>query len=177
MAVLDTIRSFFVPAGITTEEVVTPAPLTTYSIRPLKLDQLKELLSLNLRCFTNGDSYNKHTLNYLLSESRTLGYRTVTSKDELVAFAFVMINANGAAHLTTIGVAPEHRRRGLAGMLLKHIENALCSKDVGTIMLEVRVSNLGAQTLYNRLGYSAVQRIANYYNNGEDCYLMMKSLV
>jgi len=177
MAVLDTIRSFFVPAGIVTKEDVVPAAFTSYSIRPLTLDQLKELLSLNLRCFTNGDSYNKHTLNYLLGESRTLSYRTVTTEDELVAFAFVMINPNGAAHLTTIGVAPEHRRRGLADMLLRHIENALLSKDIGTIMLEVRVSNLAAQALYNRAGYSAVQRIANYYNNGEDCYLMMKSLV
>ena len=177
MAVIDTIRSFFVPVTVISTEDVCPAPSTTYSIRPLTSDQLKELLRLNLRCFTNGDSYNKHTLNYLLSESRTLSYRAVTAEDELVAFAFVMLNANGAAHLTTIGVAPEHRRRGLAGMLLHHIEESLRAKEIGTIMLEVRVSNLGAQALYSRAGYSAVQRIANYYNNGEDCYLMMKSLV
>ncbi len=177
MAVIDTIRSFFVPATIVAEQSIVPAPSTTYSVRPLTSDQLKELLRLNLRCFTNGDSYNKHTLNYLLSEARTLSYRVVTVDDELVAFAFVMLNANGAAHLTTIGVAPEHRRRGLAGMLLQHVESALRAKDIGTIMLEVRVSNLGAQALYGRAGYSAVQRIANYYNNGEDCYLMMKSLV
>jgi ribosomal protein S18 acetylase RimI-like enzyme len=43
-------------------------------------------------------------------------------------------------------------------------------------MLEVRVGNYGAQQLYRRAGYHVVQRIAAYYNNGEDCYLMMKSL-
>jgi ribosomal-protein-alanine N-acetyltransferase len=101
----------------------------------------------------------------------------VTAEGEIAAFAFVMINANGAAHLTTIGVAPEHRRRGIAERLLAHIETMLHQKEIGTIMLEVRVGNYAAQQLYRRSGYHVVQRIASYYNNGEDCYLMMKSLL
>ena len=177
MAVLETIKSFFVPSPIAVEQTITPAPPTDYHIRPLNADQLKEVLSLNLRCFTAGDSYNKHTLNYLLNEPRTLSFKTVTSTGDLVAFAFVMMNPNGAAHLTTIGVAPEHRRCGIAEGLLNHIEEKLRRKDVGTIMLEVRVGNYGAQQLYRRSGFHVVQRIVNYYNNGEDCYLMMKSLV
>ena len=177
MAVLETIKSFFVPSPVAIEGTITPAPDTEYDIRPLTAAHLKEVLSLNLRCFTAGDSYNKHTLNYLLNEPRTLSFKAVTSSGELVAFAFVMMNPNGAAHLTTIGVAPEHRRRGLADRILNHIEHKLRRKDVGTIMLEVRVSNYGAQQLYRRSGFNVVQRIVNYYNNGEDCYLMMKSLV
>jgi ribosomal-protein-alanine N-acetyltransferase len=94
----------------------------------------------------------------------------------MVAFAFVMVNPNGAGHLTTIGVAPEHRRRGIAEGLLTHIEKRLRSKEINTIMLEVRTGNYGAQQLYRRAGFHVVQRIASYYTNGEDCYLMMKSL-
>jgi ribosomal-protein-alanine N-acetyltransferase len=177
MAVLETIKSFFLPGPIEIEKEIVPAPPTKYYIRKLSAAQLKDILRLNLRCFPAGDSYNKHTLNYLLSEPRTLSYKAVTPQNELVGFAFVMMNPNGAAHLTTIGVAPEHRRRGIADLMLSHIENMLRHKDVGTIMLEVRVGNFGAQQLYLRAGYHVVQRIANYYNNGEDCYLMMKSLI
>ena len=176
MAVLETIKSFFTPSPVAAEETITPAPPTEYEIRPLTAAHLKEVLRLNLRCFTAGDSYNKHTLNYLLNEPRTLSYKAVTPENELVAFAFVMQNPNGAAHLTTIGVAPEHRRRGLAEGMLTHIEEKLRQKNVGTIMLEVRVSNYGAQQLYRRAGFYVVQRIVSYYNNGEDCYLMMKPL-
>ena len=43
-------------------------------------------------------------------------------------------------------------------------------------MLEVRVSNIAAQSLYRGLDYAIVQRINKYYNNGEDCFLMVKSL-
>ena len=43
-------------------------------------------------------------------------------------------------------------------------------------MLEVRVSNMAAQKLYNSAGYSVVQRLTSYYSNGEDGYLMVKAL-
>jgi ribosomal protein S18 acetylase RimI-like enzyme len=44
------------------------------------------------------------------------------------------------------------------------------------IRLEVRVSNVAAQSLYRQFGYATVQRLENYYNNGEDGFLMVKSL-
>lgn len=177
MAVLETIRSFFIPSVYTEPEIVVPAPFCEYEIKPLTIEHLPEVLRLNIRCFRNGDNYTKHTFNFLLNEQRTLSYRLVTPLDELVAFAFVMVNENNAAHLTTIGVAPEHRRRGLAARLLDHIEKALRERDVSSVMLEVRVSNVDAQQLYRRVGYMVVQRIARYYNNGEDCLLMIKALI
>ena len=177
MAVLETIRNFLTPAIFDEPEVVVPAPPSVYSIRPLTSDHLKETLRLNIRCFRNGDNYTKHTFEYLLNEPKTLSYRVTTEKDEMVAFAFVMINENGAAHLTTIGVAPEHRRRRIAVKLLDHVEDAIRARDIATILLEVRVGNTEAQTLYRNAGYTAVQRINKYYSNGEDCFLMMKSLV
>ncbi len=177
MAVLETIRNFFIPAFSAEEETVTPAPPTTYEVKRLGLEQMPEVMRLNIRCFRNGDNYTKFTFEYLLNEPRTLGYRVVTPAGEIVAFAFVMVKENNAAHLTTIGVAPEHRRRKIAARLLAHIEAGLRSRDVNTIMLEVRVGNTGAIDLYRKWGYAVVQRIVKYYNNGEDCFLMMKSLV
>jgi len=176
MAVLSSIRNFFALPLETEPEEIVPAPPTEYDIRPLTLDQLADVLRLNIRCFRNGDNYTKHTFEYLLSEPRTLSYRVVTRADELVGFAFVMVNDNNAAHLTTIGVAPEHRGRGLAKRLLAHIEDSLRTREIGTIMLEVRVANNLAQNLYRTLGYTVVQRIERYYNNGEDCFLMMKAI-
>ena len=177
MAVLATIRNFFSAPPAAEPEVIVPAPPTTYSIHPLTIDKLQEVLRLNIRCFRNGDNYTKHTFDYLLNEPRTISYRISSASGEMVAFAFVMESENGSAHLTTIGVAPEHRRRGLAERLLRHIESAVRARKLGTIMLEVRVGNDGAQELYRRNGYSIVQRVNKYYTNGEDCYLMMKGLV
>ncbi len=176
MAVLQTIRNLFVPAGAAEPEVVIPAPPTVYSIHPLTDKNLDEVLRLNVRCFRNGENYTKHTFNYLLGEPRNLSYRIVTSTGEMVGFVFVLVNQDGSAHLTTIGVAPEHRRRQLAKRLLDHVEKALRAREIYTVVLEVRISNASAQELYRDSGYSVAQRLAKYYNNGEDCYLMLKSI-
>ena len=177
MAVLQTLRNFFVPAEPAVPEIIVPAPATTYDIRPLTVKNLKEVLRLNIRCFRDGENYTKHTFAYLLNEPKTLSYRVVTPADEMVAFVVVMINENGAGHLTTIGVAPEHRRRGLAKQLMEYTEQALRVRKISTVMLEVRVSNTSAQRLYLENGYAVTQRIEKYYNNGEDGFLMMKPLV
>ena len=176
MAVLQTIRNFFVPLELGEPEIVVPAPPTAYSLHPLTDKNLNEVLRLNVRCFLNGENYTKHTFNYLLGEPRNLSYRIVTPSGEMVGFVFVLVNEDGSAHLTTIGVAPEHRRRGLAKRLLLHLESALRTRNISTIVLEVRVSNQSAQDLYRDAGFSVVQRLAKYYNNGEDCFLMVKSL-
>lgn len=176
MALLQTIRNFFVPIEFDELEEIIPAPETVYSIHPLTDRNLNEVLRLNVRCFRNGENYTKHTFNYLLGEPRNLSYRIVTSGGEMAGFVFVLVNEDGSAHLTTIGVAPEHRRRQLASRLLSHVEDSLRKRRVLTVVLEVRVSNTSAQSLYRRAGYAVVQRLAKYYNNGEDCYLMVKSL-
>ena len=178
MAVFQKIREFFIPPPEFEEaEAVIPAPLTTYAIRPLTNAHLDEVLKLNLRCFKYGENYTKHTFSFLLNEPNTLSYRVVTAEQNIVGFVFVMVSEqDGTGHLTTIGIAPEHRRRGLALKLLRHTEDALRKRHVAILMLEVRVSNAAAQNLYQNLGYVIMQRLNKYYNNGEDGFLMIKSL-
>jgi len=177
MAVFQSIRNFFVPATVFEPESIVPAPPTVYEIHPLTDKQLKEVLKLNLRCFKAGENYTKHTFSYLLSEPNSLSYRAVTPNGEMAAFVFVMTSReDGTGHITTIGVAPEHRRRGLADKLLRHTEEALRMRDISVVMLEVRVGNRAAQNLYRAFDYAIVQRLSKYYNNGEDGFLMVKSL-
>lgn len=176
MAVLQSLRDLFIASAPRRTEIV-PAPPTVYEIQPLTKRQLREVAKLNLRCFARGENYSRHTFTYLLDNPETLSYRSVTSTGEMTGFIFAMMNPDGAAHITTIGVAPEHRRRDLASRLLAHLEDALRAKGVSTVVLEVRVSNLVAQELYKRRGYASVQLLKNYYSNGEDGYLMTKSLI
>ena len=178
MTVFQSIRNFFVPpTNFESEETIVHAPRTTYEIRPLTDKQLKEVLKLNLRCFKAGENYTKYTFSYLLNEPNSLSYRIVIPNEQMVAFIFVITSReDGTGHITTIGIAPEHRRRGLAHKILRHTEEALRKRHIGTVMLEVRVSNIAAQNLYKNLDYAIVQRLHGYYNNGEDGFLMVKSL-
>jgi ribosomal-protein-alanine N-acetyltransferase len=177
MAVFQTIRNLFVPLVHDEPEAVVPAPWSTYDVKPLTVKNLDELLRLNIRCFRNGENYNKHTFRYLLTQPHALGYMATTPAGDMVGFVLVMKNDDGTAHITTVGVAPEHRRRGIAERLIEHVDAALKQRGLSTVVLEVRVSNFAAQNLYKRAGFSTVQRMQRYYHNGEDGFLMMKSLV
>ena len=177
MAVLQTIRNLFVPAARgNRRKLIVPAPPTVYEIHTLTEKHLKEVLRLNLRCFPKGENYTKYTFNYLLEMPNGLSYRVVTKSDEMTAFLFVAADDKGIGHITTIGVAPEHRQRGLAKMLIEKAEKALRERKIFTVVLEVRIGNTAAQNLYRTCGYAITQRVNKYYNNGEDCFIMVKSI-
>ncbi len=77
------------------------------------------------------------------------------------------------AHIATLAVHPRFRRRGVARALLaKALEEAV-AEGARRAYLEVRQSNLAAQSLYRRFGFQVTGRRVGYYkNNGEDALLM-----
>lgn len=176
MAVFQVIRNLFVPFASREVTVIEPAPPTTYLVHALNQSDLDEVLRLNFRCFKDGENYTKHTFAYLLTQPNALCYKVVTAELRIAGFLCVLLAEDGTGHITTIGVAPEHRRRGLAERLLEHLDQALKEQGISSVVLEVRAGNIAAQSLYKTCGFSAVQRLSNYYNNGEDGFLMMKAV-
>lgn len=176
MAFLQAIRNFLVRPAAHRITVVEPAPATVYNVHPLSPCELDEVLRLNYRCFEKGENYTKHTFSYLLSQPNSVCFQVVTAEKRMAGFLFVLVGEDGIAHITTIGVAPEHRRRGLAERMLDQLDGALIEKGIASIVLEVRVGNRAAQGLYKSCGFSVTQRISGYYNDGEDGFLMVKAL-
>ncbi|MCS6874957.1 MAG: ribosomal protein S18-alanine N-acetyltransferase [Pyrinomonadaceae bacterium] len=178
MAVIQKIRDFFSHERAEDQKSQETNFLGgEYEIKPATVDFLDEIHRANQICFKRGESYSRKIFQYLLSSPKVLGYCAFTCDSKIVAFIFATLEDDGTGHISTIGVLPEHRKRGLARSLILHVEKMLVKKGVITVRLEVRVSNLPAQNLYEKLGYRTVQRLPNYYNDGEDGFLMVKSLV
>ncbi len=79
--------------------------------------------------------------------------------------------SQGFSWIATIGVAPEHRRRGIGRELLRACESELKTPRV---RLSVRISNDGAIRLYEREGYHRTEVWDRYYNDGEAALVMEK---
>jgi ribosomal-protein-alanine N-acetyltransferase len=80
-------------------------------------------------------------------------------------------------HILNVAVAPEHRRRGIARMLMAEAERRAHEANAALMTLEVRRSNLGALDLYRQFDYRAVGVRPNYYaDEGEDAIVMVKEL-
>ncbi len=145
-------------------------------MRPLSLSDLNELYQLDMRCFMDGEAYERETFRFLLNNPRAIARQIRSDYDEMAAFGIGVIEENGIGHITTVGVAPEYRRRGLARLILHEIERSFSARSVSTIRLEVRINNQAAQQLYEQIGYVIIQRMGKYYSNSDDGYLMVKSL-
>jgi len=77
-------------------------------------------------------------------------------------------------HVLNIGVRPEFRRLGLARRLLAGAEDELCRRGGESIILEARISNTPARSLYRALGYREIGIRPRYYGDGEDGVVMQK---
>lgn len=147
-----------------------------YDVRPLTVAQLDECWRLDQRCFVDGEAYSRDTFEYLLTAPESVSYRAVTQGGTMVGFIIGLLEPDHTGHITTVGVAPEHRRRRIARRLMEKTEEGFRKRDVRIVRLEVRAVNAGAQQLYNNLGYAVTQRLPRYYSNGGDGLLMIKSL-
>ncbi len=77
------------------------------------------------------------------------------------------------AHITTIAVRPEFRGRGFGELLLASMVEAALDINARWLTLEVRVSNMSAQTLYRKYGFhDAGVRKKYYSDNNEDALIM-----
>lgn len=90
----------------------------------------------------------------------------------IVGFAGMWL-AFDEAHITTIGVEPTHRGHGLGELLLVAMFDEAFRRHTNWLTLEVRVSNLPAQGLYRKYGFTEQGRRTRYYSdNNEDALIM-----
>ncbi len=78
----------------------------------------------------------------------------------------------GEAHISTIAVRPELRRRGIGELLLVTMLDRATELGAEVATLEVRVSNIAAQSLYRKYGFRRVGLRPRYYRNNEDALIM-----
>lgn len=107
-----------------------------------------------------------------LTANRLAHYVVARTDDRVVGFAGIWLMVD-EAHVTTFGVHPDHRRRGVGRRLLLRLAEIAIELGSVRLTLEVRVSNAPAQALYRSFGFEvAGRRIAYYSDDGEDALVM-----
>jgi len=79
------------------------------------------------------------------------------------------------AHLISIGVLREYRRRGVGRALIQRLLSNLSSR-VKDLRLEVKQGNREAIMLYEELGFRRVNCVENYYEDGSAAVKMLLSI-
>lgn len=142
-------------------------------IRKMKASDVTAIAELEKRCFSDpwsADSIASELVN-------PLSYWLVAEVDGQVAGYVGSQSVLDAADMMNIAVSPEYRRRGVAKALVNELTAYLSKNNVIALLLEVRVSNEPAITLYEKMGFQQVGRRPNYYRNPrEDALILRKGL-
>ena len=97
----------------------------------------------------------------------------------IIGYGVISVGA-GEAHVLNVCVAPEHQGRGLGRRMLRRLVDLARWHRCQRMFLEVRVSNLAAQHLYDSEGFNEIGRRPNYYpdrKGREDALVMARELI
>ena len=107
-----------------------------------------------------------------ISQQASRIYLVARVGSEVVGYAG-MFRAIDDGHITTIAVDPAWQRRGIATRMLLVLARAAMDRGCRNLTLEVRMSNSGAQALYQRFGFMPAGVRKGYYpETGEDALVM-----
>jgi ribosomal-protein-alanine N-acetyltransferase len=149
---------------------VTAPPAAAVEIRRLTYADLPQVVAIERRAFTTPWSLAM----FVLELSKPSGICLAAVVETELAGYIVCSRYDTVWHVMNVAVDPDRRRRGIATTLIQALLDRI--GDDAQITLEVRRSNAGALTLYERFGFrSAGVRPRYYADNGEDAVIMWRT--
>lgn len=138
------------------------------TIRKMTLKDIDVIYDLECQLF-GASAWPKETLK---KDMELFYFDVLEENDEIVGYCSLSVLYENA-DILNIGVHPNHRRKGYGTMLMKHMLDMASREKVENITLEVRVSNQPAIALYESLGFKKAAKRRQYYQDGEDAFLMI----
>lgn len=140
-------------------------------VRLLELRDLDAIEAIERASYPAGWSRSMFASELAKPSSVCLG---AFERGRLLGYAIVSRYVD-AWHVMNVAVAPEHRRRGIASVLLARVLEATADDPRRGYTLEVRVSNVAAIDLYERFAFRRKGLRRGYYtDNREDAVIMWR---
>lgn len=133
-------------------------------------EHLDDILLMEQQCFSVPWTHEQ-----LMAQLSDFMHIFLAAEDEngrAVGYAGLMYVLD-EGYISNVAVSPDRRREGIADMLLTELYERAKAKKLSFLTLEVRESNIPAQSLYKKHGYIEVGRRKGYYSlPKEDAVLM-----
>jgi len=95
---------------------------------------------------------------------------------KIAGYVVAIVQGTGLGHIISIAVHPEYHHKGIGTALILRLTKILKEQGASAVRLEVRKSNIAAQKMYAKLGFKIAHTLQKYYENGEDCAVMLKAI-
>ncbi|MFQ5891646.1 MAG: ribosomal protein S18-alanine N-acetyltransferase [Candidatus Methanofastidiosia archaeon] len=138
-------------------------------IREVQVHDLRRIYEIEFESFQH--PYPPHVIDFLFESHRETFL--VAFEREVLGYV-IGIPREEEGHIISLAVKKSHRRRRIGSVLVSNLLELFSDKKKAT--LEVRISNKAAIKLYEKLGFSSIGILKNYYENWEDAILMERFL-
>jgi ribosomal-protein-alanine N-acetyltransferase len=155
---------------------LTAPPAAAIEVRRLTYADLPQVVAIERRAFTSPWSLAMFVLELSKPTGICLAAEVPVpggAEPELGGY-LICSRYDTVWHVMNVAVDPTQRRRGIATALISRVLARV--EPEAQLTLEVRRSNAGAITLYERFGFrSAGVRRRYYQDNGEDAIVMWRT--
>jgi ribosomal-protein-alanine N-acetyltransferase len=150
-------------------------PVPQSGLRSIKPGDFEALYRLDQICFEEGIAYSREELSRFLSVPSAEGV-VAEEAGGVAGFAIGYLARGRVAHVVTLDVHPQQRRRGLGRALLEDLLERFSRAGAREARLEVSTENDGAIAFYEKLGFLRGRVIRHYYGTGRHACEMKKRL-
>ena len=143
----------------------------SYTVRRMTIEDVPQVHAIELSTFPM--PWSEQSFIDEMTKNVCARYMVAEENGLILAFAGAWLIFD-EGHITNIAVAEEHRGRGIGRAVTEALKQYAANMGVQYMTLEVRRSNLVAQSMYKKLGFIELGYRKRYYeDNGEDALLMV----
>jgi len=140
------------------------------SITPLQEEDLPAIMEIEKSSFIS--HWPESAFMSEIANNRLAHYFVAKDQGIVVGYSGIWLILD-EAHITTLAVHSEYRRKKIGEQLLIHLLTIAAGKGARWATLEVRESNVAAQELYKKYGFITVGNRKNYYQEENENAVIM----
>jgi ribosomal-protein-alanine N-acetyltransferase len=146
---------------------------TLLRIRKFRAGDLNTLYEIDRICFPEDIAFSRTLLAFYLNHPKSIA-RVADEPGRILGFVLACIEGPSYAHVLTLDVVPDVRRRKIGTSLMNTLHGKLKRQGIAAAILEVGIGNIPAQRLYEKLQYQYLGTLHGYYHGREDAYRMVR---
>lgn len=145
--------------------------LNEIKILPLDVKNVDDVISIQ-------NNLNIHILSKenILNDINNSNFKCIVAVYDKEIIGYISFSCIFDIEIESVLVKSSYQRQGIGTLLLNYIFKFAKENKISNVFLEVRKSNIGAISLYRKLGFSNISIRKKYYENAEDALILKKEI-
>ena len=139
-------------------------------VRPMAIADVDGVMAVEKDSFST--PWSRSAFEEELAQNRLARYIVAEEDGQVVGYAGMWLVIN-EAHVTNVAVSGSRRGEGIGRLLMETLMELARENGMGSMTLEVRVSNMVARHLYETLGFAEAGIRKNYYSETKEDALIL----